>query len=117
MLSTEALIATTALMAGFGVLLFTINEIKEPAQNSLYSLEAKNTAEECAAMINSIYSNSADDYNTVTRCTIKGKMAEASKNGKIKTSQIFTDTNMTNGLYVKTSKHYLDSKLQEEGNK
>jgi hypothetical protein len=95
--SIEAIIALSALMLCFGIIIFTINAQKSNQEESTASALAKIKSLECAAKIDSLFSNSGTEIKKVLKCTAKGKTVSYS-----------------NGIITKNSETLLENQKSEE---
>ena len=106
--SLDAIIALAALMAGYGVLLGAVVAQKDLAMDVGDSIKAKTGALSCAAMIDSMYSNSAHGYEKGFFCTAKDTNVSMTSGRKTKTVPIITSATKTLFLEVKTLEHYFE---------
>jgi hypothetical protein len=106
--SIDGIIAICALLAGFGLIIGAINEEKNNMSEANNSIKANLTAETCGAIIDGIYSNSAEEYTKEIPCTTKENLVMMGSGNKTKSFEIITRATKTSILQVKTQPHYLD---------
>ena len=104
--SLEALIAILALTASLGVLLGTINLQKDNFQNATDTILAKTNSLNCAAIIDSIISNSAEKYNLELNCDANKNKVNSKVNEITKTSFIIGEIESGATLNVIKYEHY-----------
>lgn len=104
----DAIIALSALTAGFGILLGALNEIKKNEESAIETIKAKENALQCAGIIDSIIANSAKSYASEINCQIQGESTSATINSKTKTAQIIGKTKKNIIAEIETKKHYLE---------
>ena len=106
--SIDAIIALCVLTAGFALLIGTVNETRKNSESAIDTINAKATALDCAGIIDSIITNSANTYLGELNCGAEGEKITATQNGKTKTAQIIGKAKKEAGLEVEIKKHYLD---------
>jgi len=106
--SIDALISICILLAGLGILLGAINEQNENSKNTILSAKAKGEALKCAAIIDSIASNTAKDYTGLLDCESNGEKLNANENGTIKSANTIIETQAGEKIVLKLTKHYMD---------
>jgi len=104
--SIDAIIALCALTAAFGLIIGAVTEQKIAAENAKDSIRANALAKECGAIIDSIYSNSAEKYLGEIKCDANGEVVFAKIGAREKKFEIITSAKRTNILEVKISEHY-----------
>jgi len=104
--SIEALIAILALIASLGVLLETINLQEENFQNATNTIIAKTNSLNCAFIIDSIISNSAEKYNEELNCTANKNIVNSKINKADRNSFIIGEASGGATLSVNTYEHY-----------
>jgi len=104
--SFDAIIAICALLAGFAIMLGAINEQRENTTQALNSTSAKTKALECSSIIDSMFSNSAEEYAGELKCNATNSMVNYTQVDKTKTANILTTANKTTVLEVKILEHY-----------
>ncbi|MFA6064721.1 MAG: hypothetical protein WCW44_03205 [archaeon] len=104
--SFDAIIALSALLAGFAILLGVVNEQKINVEGVINSTNAKTNALECASIIDSMFSNSAEEYTAELNCGANASEINYASEGKIKTAKILTTVSKTTLLEVKILEHY-----------
>lgn len=107
MISIETIIAITALIAGFGVLLAAINAENNSIQHAASQVTAKTKALNCSAIIDSIYSNTAAQYSKQLECTGDTHLITAEEKGTPKNAWIITTVKKENQEIEKTT-HYTE---------
>jgi hypothetical protein len=106
--SIDALISACILFAGFGILIGAINSQSENSKNAALSAKAKSAALNCAAIIDSIASNSAIEYSKLLNCESEGNRLSANENGIIKSAAAIIETENKDKLLLKINQHYLE---------
>ena len=104
--SFDAIIALCALLFGFAIMLGVVNEQKMNVEGVINSTNAKTNALECASIIDSMFSNSAEEYNNELKCGGNGSEVNYNAQGKTKTAKTLTPINKTTLLEVKILEHY-----------
>jgi len=105
--SIEAIIALTIMLGGFGIIISSINEMQNDYNESSDILRAKTQAINCAAIIDSIYSNSATTRDAELNCLAERFEVKAKYNNKTKESQTAAETANELAIEVKTLDHYI----------
>ncbi len=103
--SLDAIIAIIFLTIGFGLLMGAINSQKIVASDAFNSLEAKSLSLNCAAIIDSVYSNTVYEYGEMN-CFSDGTNVMGKKENKKKYTSTITSTSKSFYFEVKTLEHY-----------
>ncbi len=106
--SIDALISICVLFAAFGILIGAVNLQNENSKHALLSAKAKGETLKCAAIVDSIASNSAKGYNDRLNCESDGNRLSANEEGVTKSAATIIETTNTGELVLKINKHYLD---------
>jgi len=104
--SLDAIIALLALLACYGAMLGIISAQSENTHDASETLKAKNISANCAAIIDSIYSNTAESYAKEFACEAEQNFVSANKGDKEKKMPIITTATKKFSLEVKTLEHY-----------
>ncbi len=104
--SLDAIIALCALLFGFAIMLGVINEQKTNVEEALNSTNAKTNSLICGAIIDSMFSNSAEEYISELKCEANAQELSYIQEGKTKTANALTPVNKTTLLEVKILEHY-----------
>jgi hypothetical protein len=104
--SLDAIISITILLASTTILLTGISEVKENLEKANNQLEAIITAQKCASIIDSIYSNSATEYQKEINCSVEEDTIISKVNTEEKKSQIITTAKNEKELKVEMLEHY-----------
>ena len=80
--SLDAMISITILLATSAVLLGTLTESKENISKADNQIEAIITAQKCASIIDSVYSNTATEYQKEINCTVEANITTSKINGE-----------------------------------
>ncbi len=104
--SIEALIAILALIASIGILIETVNLQKDNFQNAIDAITAKTNSLNCTFLIDSIISNSANNYSSELNCTANKNSVSSKSNEITKTSYILTEATSDITLTVTKYDHY-----------
>jgi len=104
--SIDAIIALLALTAAFGIIIGAINEQKTGMENAKDSIKANALAKKCGAIIDSIYSNSAEKYLEEIKCDANWAIVSAKFGTREKRFEIITTAKKTSVLEVQTIEHY-----------
>lgn len=104
--SIEALIAILALTTSTGILLGTINLQQDDFQNATNTILAKTNSLTCAFIIDSIISNSANEYTSELNCTANKNLISSKSKNVTKTAYIIGEANSGVTLSVNTYEHY-----------
>ncbi len=101
----DAVLALLILLSGFAVILTSINSQSNVLENSLNSLSEKDSVLECATIIDSFFSNSANIFEREVDCSAENnKVISIGK--KKKELFIITKVKKENNLVVRTNDHY-----------
>ena len=103
----EAILATCALLLGFGILLAAVNEQNDGITNAVEGIAAKTTALDCASIIDSITSNSANQYLEKFKCKLEKNTAKTTIGSQTKQAQTIVETEQNFGIQILGPKHYL----------
>lgn len=112
--SLDAILALCALLAGIALLLSAITSEGTAIGEAQKSLEAKTTALSCSGIIDSILSNSSNDYSKTINCTAEQSTVSASAGTATKTARIIGNANKEIEFHVETIKHYLEGEKKNE---
>jgi len=104
--SIEALIAILALTASLGLLIETINLQKDNFQNATDTITAKTNSLNCAFIIDSIISNSAEEYALELNCDANKNKVNSKINQITKSSFIIGEIENDSTLNVIKYEHY-----------
>jgi len=104
--SIDGIIALCALMGGFALLLGVANDQNNSLKETTDSINAKTTAMGCAAIIDSMFANSAQMYEGKNDCTIEGNKTTAKNGVKTKSFEIITNARKDSISEVELLEHY-----------
>ncbi|MFA6269275.1 MAG: hypothetical protein WCW13_04255 [archaeon] len=102
----DGIIALCALLGCFGILIGAVNEERKISQEVNYSLNAKTNAITCGAVIDSMFSNSANEHNGTLDCKIEGNVVSGASNSKTKTFLTITKAKKNTQIEVEILEHY-----------
>ncbi|MEI7961757.1 MAG: hypothetical protein WCI04_05470 [archaeon] len=106
--SIDAIISLCALTTAFALLLGTVNQIQKDSTEAHFSINAKISALNCAGIIDSIISNSANSYSDEIGCIPEGKIVKATINSKTKTASILGKARKNPLFEIEVKKHYIE---------
>ena len=105
----EALLALMGLLFAFGIILTQLSIEKKSFDSLEDSLKAKMNAINCSTIIDSQYSNSAEEINEELYCVAKKKNSIISRSGsESKEIDVLGKVSNDFGLRVETTEHYLE---------
>jgi Ca2+/H+ antiporter len=104
--SIDAIIALCTLMAGFALLLGAINEQNIFLEEGTDSIKSKTNAVSCATLIDSLFSNSAEEYEDDLECLIQEDKTISKIGLKEKSFEIITRVVKNSNSEVETLEHY-----------
>jgi hypothetical protein len=104
--SLEAILTLCALIGCTGILIAAVNEERAYSLEAFNSLDAKTSAITCGAIIDSMFSNSAEEYHGKLDCTIDGTNISATSSSKTKTFTTITSAVKNATIEVKMLEHY-----------
>jgi len=104
--SIEALIAILALTMSLGLLIETINLQQENFQNATNAILTKTNSLTCAFIIDSIISNSAENYTDKLNCNAHKNVVNSKTNQTTKNSFIIGEVISEENLNVIKYEHY-----------
>jgi len=108
--SLEALIAITMLLAAFAIMLGTIGGQKEAIEEYSLKMSAKFDSLKCAAIADSIYSNSAKEYLGASDCFDLDGGVASKKSEFLKAAATIPRITKSDEMEVETLEHYFSQK-------
>lgn len=104
--SIDAIIALCVLIGCFGILIGVINEQKQNSEEAINSINSKTNAIYCGSIVDSMFANSASEFNGNINCVANGNKVTANVAGKEKEYYVLTQTKKELFLEVKILEHY-----------
>ncbi|MFA5125541.1 MAG: hypothetical protein WC462_00880 [archaeon] len=104
--SIDGIIALCVLMAGFALLLGAISGQNNSLKEATDSINSKTTAIGCAAIIDSMFANSAETYEGKNECVIEENKTISKKGITTKSFEIITKARKESISEVETLEHY-----------
>ncbi len=106
--SLEALLSITALTAFILVLIMAINSNYEQEKEFLQKNNSKIKSIQCAAIMDSIFSNSADSYSENMLCDAKENKVFENNSKYLFSSEIITTAKKDYIINLEVNEHYFD---------
>lgn len=104
--SLEAILTITALLFFITILLVGLTNYKNTLNETQNFFSSKINSNACATIIDSFYSNNAEEYTKNFPCFGENNLVYYKKNNFLGKSFVITDINKEKTLEVKTSEHY-----------
>lgn len=102
----DAILSLCALMGCFALLLGAINEQKNNVIEASDSLKAKTSALICGAILDSLFSNAANEYTENINCKTQNNVLSSTQKNKTKTAYSIANTKKETYLEVEKLEHY-----------
>ena len=102
----DAILALCAIMSCFALLIGTINEQKTNVFDAANSIKAKTSALICGAILDSMFSNSANEYIPSINCKTENNLLSSTQKNKTKTAYSIANTKKETYLEVERLEHY-----------
>lgn len=106
--SIEAITSITALTAFIGILILAINTNYAKEKEFLQKNNSKINAIHCAAIMDAIFSNSADNYSEKNSCDAKHNKVFENSTEHTFSSEIISTAKKDYTINLEVNKHYLD---------
>ncbi len=106
--SLEAIISITAILIFITIILFGLSIYKNRLNESEQSFSTKTNSNNCAIIIDSFFSNSAEEYNTEFKCNGKKNFVFFKQNIFLKKSFVLTKIKKEKMLEIETNEHYIN---------
>lgn len=102
----DAVLSLCALLSCFALIIGAINEEKNNVLETSDSIKAKSTALSCGSILDSMFSNSAEEYTQSINCKTQNNVLSSTQKNKTKTAYSIANTKKETYLEVEKLEHY-----------
>jgi len=102
----DAILSLCAILSCFALIIGAVNDQKTNVLEANDSIKAKTNALICAAVIDSMFANSASDYSGNINCKTQNNALFATQKNKTKTAHSIASTKKDTYLEVEKLEHY-----------